>query len=73
MIRQKVTRIAQVGFSDTCEPHSPPFEHSGDLAKLFEGLSKGEMPNFLDMMSAISEISYEMTADFGPCIDCQRG
>ena len=73
MSNQKLTRLAQDGLSCASQGQTTPFDQDGDLAKLFKQLSEGQMPNFLEMMSALSEISYEMTNDFGPCFDCKNG
>lgn len=50
-----------------------PFEEAGELDRLFKNMADGQVPNFLDVMSALSEIAYEMTSDCGTCLDCQRG
>ena len=73
MSSHKSTRIAQNRFSTSCPSQGTKFSHSGPLGSLFESLADGQMPNFLEIMAAISEISIEMTADIGLCIDCKRG
>jgi len=55
----------------TNETDSTPLEQSAALTALFETLSAGQTPNFLQMMTAISEISEIMTPD-GSCPDCHR-
>jgi len=73
MIQTQPSTLPCVGRTRTCPSQSTPFSRSGPLGSLFENLSEGQMPNFLEMMAAISEISYEMTTDSDPCIECKRG
>ncbi len=50
-----------------------PFEEAGDLDRLFKNMAAGHVPNFLELMAAISEISVELTDDSPPCLDCKIG
>lgn len=57
----------------SCELNkNAPFEGACKLDTLFKTLADGQMPNFLEVMAALSEISYEVTTDCGPCLDCRR-
>ena len=57
----------------SCKPNqSAPFEEAVHVDSLFEKLADGQMPNFLEVMAALSEISYEITCDQPPCLDCRR-
>lgn len=58
----------------SCQLNSTaPFDEAGELDRLFKNMADGQVPNFLELMAALSEIAYEMTSDCGPCLDCQRG
>lgn len=48
------------------------FDEAGPLDSLFKNMAAGQVPNFLEMMAALSEIAYEMTSDEPPCTDCLR-
>lgn len=45
-------------------------EHPDALARLFDGLTDGQTPDFLSMMAALSDISILVTPD-GKCSDCR--
>lgn len=70
---KKTNQPAPNRFTESCPTQTTPFEHSGPLGSLFKKMAADQQPNFLEVMAAISEISIEMTADSGPCIDCKRG
>lgn len=51
----------------TCETS---FSHPDALVALFENLADGQTPNFLEMMTALSDVSEIMTPP-GNCPDCR--
>jgi len=73
MSTKKITQPAQNRFSSPGQCQTTPFSQIGHLGSLFEKLAADEMPNFLEIMSALSEIAYEITNDNGHCIDCKTG
>lgn len=62
-------RLAQDGQTIVSETCDTPFSRPGALERLFENLSNGETPNFLEMMAALSDVSEIMTPP-GDCPDC---
>lgn len=52
------------------EGNSTPSEHSAALAHLFQLFRSGKIPNVLELMAAISNIS-EITTPSGECQDCR--
>lgn len=72
-IKQRST--AQAGLTQPHLMSDTPFERLPNLDALFTSLTHGKTPNFLDMMSAISEMVDFLTVcdtNSGPCLDCGK-
>lgn len=67
MDKGKRHRIAQAGQTGAAEYHNTPPGQTDALGSLFKKMSRGEMPNFLELMAAISDlVAFSVECDSNP-------
>lgn len=64
--------IDQVALKCSIRYQTTPETQAERLRPFLETLESGQMPNFLEMMSVISEISDVFTSEGPPCLDCRK-